>query len=108
MPPPYLSADEIDGLLAVLPLYCYFPKLEWDNIRRAEKNDEEGMRIRQQYSDIYSRDFLGENQDAGKSLLTGQAGHWGEDPTAYFKGTPDRMDNTAVLRLMETRSPLAP
>ena len=108
MPPPYLNADEIDGLIAVLPLYCYFPKSEWDNIRRAEKNDEEGMRIRQQYSDIYSRDFLGENQDAGKSLLTGQAGHWGEDPTAYFKGTPDRMDAAKLGQLMETRSPLVP
>ena len=45
MPPPYVSAKDIDGLIRVIPLYCYFPKSEWDQIRRAENDDERGNEI---------------------------------------------------------------
>jgi radical SAM superfamily enzyme YgiQ (UPF0313 family) len=62
MPKPYLSATEIDNLMRVLPLYCYFPKSEWGNIRRAESPDEEGNRILDSLQKIYKRDFLGETQ----------------------------------------------
>lgn len=107
MPPPYLNADDIDGLLMTFPLYCYFPKSEWENIRRAEFNDAEGLKVRKHYSDIYARDFLNDDQDAEKAFVDGQADHWGQDPLKYFKGTPARMDNPALARLMETRTPLA-
>jgi len=69
MPSPYLNADEIDGLLSVLPLYVYFPKNEWKNIRRAEKNDDEGIRLREYYSEIYAKNFLKEYQDSEKIFL---------------------------------------
>lgn len=62
MPPPYLGAEEIIQLTSVLPLYCYFPKSEWENIRRAETPDDEGMRLRQHYAEIYNREFFGETQ----------------------------------------------
>ena len=47
--------------LILMQSYCYFPKSEWDNIQRAEISDEEGLRIRKHYTDIYSRNFLNEN-----------------------------------------------
>jgi len=63
MPAPMVSEEDITGLVSVFPLYCYFPKSEWDAIRRAETPDEEGLKIREQYSSIYQKEFLGENQD---------------------------------------------
>jgi len=69
MPPPYLNADEINGLAAVFPLYCYFPKSDWNDIRRAESSDKEGLRIRQYYADIYREKFLGETQDWQKNEI---------------------------------------
>ena len=53
MPKPYLSSEDIDGLMRVLPLYVYFPKDEWEFIRRAEINDDEGNKILTHYSEIY-------------------------------------------------------
>jgi len=64
MPPPYLGAEEIVHLVSVLPMYCYFPKSAWDEIRRAETPDDEGMRLRRHYADLYSREFFGESQDS--------------------------------------------
>lgn len=63
MPPPYLSADDIDGLMRVLPLYCYFPKSEWARIRLAEINDDAGNAILAEYQKIYHDEFLGLTQD---------------------------------------------
>ena len=57
---------EIDNLMRVLPLYCYFPKGEWDNIRRAESPDEEGNRMLDSLQKIYRREFLGETQSTNK------------------------------------------
>lgn len=62
MPPPYLGPDEIVQLTSVLPMYCYFPKSEWDGIRRAETPDDEGLRLRQHYAEIYNREFFGDVQ----------------------------------------------
>ena len=63
MPPPYLSSEEIDGLIRTLPLYCFFPKNEFEKIKRAEINDVVGNEILEQYADIYRREFLGESQE---------------------------------------------
>lgn len=63
MPAPMVNEEDISGIVAVFPLYCYFPKSEWDAIRRAETSDEEGLKIREHYSLIYQKEFLGENQD---------------------------------------------
>ena len=106
MPPPYLNADEIDGLLMTFPLYCYFPKKDWPAIRRAEQSDEEGLRIRKHFSDIYNRNFLSETQDAKKVYIADDTSHWGRDPKTYFSESPDRLDEETVRRLTITGSPL--
>jgi len=106
MPPPYLGADEIDGLLATFPLYCYFPKSEWPNIARAEKNDEEGQKVRKHYADIYAENFLSGTQDDEKTYIIGEAEHWREDPEQYFKGTPTRMKTSDMDKLLWMSSPL--
>ncbi len=79
MPPPYLSVDEIDGLVATLPLYCYFPESEWKNLRRAEFPDEKGMEIRNKYAEIYRKNFLNQNQDEDKVLIETRADGANED-----------------------------
>jgi len=68
MPSPYLSSSEIDGLMRTIPLYVYFPKTEWEIIKRAEINDEEGNKILEHYSNIYKSNFLGVNQDDTKKV----------------------------------------
>lgn len=62
MPPPYVSKSDLNGLMRVLTLYCYFPKTEWDNIRRAEIDDEEGNRLLNIYSETYKKNFLKNTQ----------------------------------------------
>ena len=70
MPPPYLNADEIDGLAAVFPLYCYYPKSEWDQIRRAENPDKIGSDILERFKKDYRRNFLGEIQKIPEEVLS--------------------------------------
>ena len=62
MPPPYLSSEDITGLIRVIPLYCYFPKSEWEQIRRAEVDDTAGNEILEHYSKIYRDEFLKQSQ----------------------------------------------
>ena len=100
MPAPYLSADEIDGLIMTLPLYCYFPKSEWDALRRAETPDEEGLRIRKHYSDIYSRNFLNENQDMAKTFFGEDEQNSASALRADFRDSPKRMTPVALDKLM--------
>ncbi len=69
MPEPYVSKDDLDGLMRVLPLYCYFGKSDWDDIRRAEIDDEEGNRLLEHYSAIYKKDFLKQTQDDDKDFI---------------------------------------
>ena len=59
MPPPYLNSEEIEGLMKVMPLYCYFPKDTWGELRRAETGDEIGNRIRGRYAEIYRQILCG-------------------------------------------------
>ncbi len=101
MPPPYLSADEIDGLLAVLPLYVYFPKSEWESLRRAEKDDEEGLKIRQHYTQIYTENFLGDTQDAQKVFLPEDERFGGRGMKNPFNKSPLHMSDNEVQRLVE-------
>ena len=69
MPKPYLSSKDIDGLMKTIPLYVYFPKSEWKNIRRAEENDDEGRKIYEHYSSLYKENFLKGNQEDKKILM---------------------------------------
>ena len=68
MPPPYLSSKDIDGLMKTIPLYVYFPKSEWKNIRKGEEDSEEGRKILNHYSKIYKDNFLKKNQDDEKII----------------------------------------
>ncbi len=101
MPPPYLNADEIDGLLSVLPLYCYFPETEWPQIRRAEQSDEEGLRIREHYSDIYSRNFLGESDRAEKLFIHPDGTARAEQSLGDFRDSPMRIEAAALKSLTD-------
>jgi anaerobic magnesium-protoporphyrin IX monomethyl ester cyclase len=75
MLPPYVNAEDLNGLMRVLSLYCYFPKSEWGNIRRAEIDDKRGNELLKHYSGIYRNEFLGETQDKSKvAIVTGTAG----------------------------------
>ena len=86
MPKPFVSSFEIDGLMRSIPLYIYFPETEWERIRRAEISDKEGERILEHYSAIYSRDFLGENQDHKKVLIDGATGCKSNAKDSLFLG----------------------
>jgi radical SAM superfamily enzyme YgiQ (UPF0313 family) len=55
MPPPYLSADELDGLLRAFNLYVKLPKSRWDEIRVAERFDEEGNAAFERLAKEYDR-----------------------------------------------------
>lgn len=68
MPPPYVSPRDIDGLMRVLPLYIYFPKEEWPEIRKAEAQTPEGDKVLAYYSRIYRTEFLKEDQFQSKGL----------------------------------------
>jgi anaerobic magnesium-protoporphyrin IX monomethyl ester cyclase len=69
MPQPYVNSLDLDGLIRVMTLYCYFPESEWANIERAEKDDEEGNKVLQHYSGIYKDKFFKSTQDDKKELL---------------------------------------
>ncbi len=89
MPPPYVSSDDIDGLAATLPLYCYFPKSEWDDIRRAETPDEKGLELREHYQAIYRENFLREDQFEEKILIGGTGCR--SNPKDSFRVSEDRL-----------------
>lgn len=91
MPPPYLNADEIDGLLATIPLYCYFPKSMWPQIRRAEINDEEGLRLRAELSAMYTENFFNEDQSIPKRYVTESGDITDQQPLSDFRISPERI-----------------
>ena len=68
MPKPYLSSKDIHGLMKTLPLLIYFPKSEWKNIKKAEEDNEEGIKFYNYYSKIYKENFLKINQESQKTL----------------------------------------
>lgn len=101
MPPPMLNADELDGLLPMLPLYCYFPKSEWSNLRRAEIADEEGLRLRQHYSEIYDENFFGRHQSDPKKYMDSDGVFSGRQTTENFVRSPTRLDELGLHALTE-------
>lgn len=100
MPPPYVSADDIDGLVATFPLYCYFPKTDWQAISRAEIADEEGLRVREAFSEVYRREFLGENQDAKREILVTGGTGCRTNPKDAFRVSPKRLDDEQLKALV--------
>ncbi len=99
MPPPYLSTQEIDGLMRVLPLYCYYPKSEWQEIQRAEAFDKSGHEIFTRYMDRYRAEFLGETQDQRRmQKVHGGTGCKASDKDSYVY-SPVRLSEEEVMIL---------
>ncbi len=88
MPSPYLSSKDIDGLMKTIPLYVYFPKSEWANIRKAEEDSDEGKSILEHYSKIYKENFL-KNSQGDKKVMFNEAS--GKQPTRAKN--PDKIAN---------------
>ena len=53
----------------MVPLYVYFPYEYWDEIRLAEKQNDEGNKVFEKYSKIYKENFLRETQDDKKIFI---------------------------------------
>jgi radical SAM superfamily enzyme YgiQ (UPF0313 family) len=53
-----ISYQELKGLQRTFPLYVRFSKSEWDKIRIAEKFDEEGNRVFEEYKKIYRKKYF--------------------------------------------------
>lgn len=99
MPRPYLSTQEIDGLMRVLPLYCYYPKSEWQDIQRAEAFDSSGNEIFTRYMDHYRAEFLGETQDQrSMQRVHGGTGCKASDKDSYVY-SPVRLSEEEVMIL---------
>ena len=85
MPKPYLSSKDIDGLMRVVPLYIYFPEDEWDQLKRAEKNDLKGNQILEHYSKIYKKNFLKDDQFDEKLIIVDGATGCKSNPKDSFR-----------------------
>ena len=68
------NKDDINKLMRVIPLYCYFPHSEWKKIKLAEIDDEKGNAILSHYSKIYRENFLKESQNDRKVFIEGTSG----------------------------------
>jgi anaerobic magnesium-protoporphyrin IX monomethyl ester cyclase len=91
MPSPYISSKEIDGLMRTLPLYCYFPKNMWKDIKKAESFTDDGNIIFEKLRDIYRTEFLGENQEVKlNARLNGATGCRTNEKDAFIF-SPNRM-----------------
>jgi len=99
MPPPYISSADIDELMRVLPLYCYFPENEWDRLERAEKDDDLGNEILKEYSSIYKEAFLKDSQDDEK--VWDPVGGTGcrSNPKDSYRFSPERLTTEQVTLL---------
>ena len=99
MPPPYLSADDIDGLMRVLPFYCYFPKDEWEAIRRAETADAEGNRLLAEFQNRYQDAFLGMTQEEKQHKLIEGGSGCRTNPKDSFRVSPSRLTDEQMVAL---------
>ena len=99
MPKPYLSSKEIDGLVRVIPLYTFFDKCDWDEIRKAEIFNHEGNEIYDKYASLYRKDFLGEDQDIKYKLNAKGGTGCNVDPKMNFDLVTSSMSNDEIVLL---------
>lgn len=99
MPPPYLGVEDIDGLMRVLTLYCYFPKSEWPALRRAEIDDDEGNEIMARYLKIYNEEFLQTTQEEKLAIVVDGATGCRTNPKDAFTITPSRLSDEQYMTL---------
>ncbi len=55
---PSITKDELKGLHRTFPLYVRFPKSEWKSISRAEKFDDEGQAVFEEFGRIYREKYF--------------------------------------------------
>ena len=60
---PQLSALEINSLLRTFPLYVFFDKTLWPDIKRAEVDDEKGRALYKEFYDKYQAEAFSTDQD---------------------------------------------
>lgn len=77
MPPPYLSADEMEGLMRTFNLYAKFPKERWNEIRPAEAMGSEGDRVWADLASEYNRMMWGGEEALRRSRETPVTGGTG-------------------------------
>lgn len=105
MPRPHMNATEIEGLTAVFPLYCHFPKSAWDDLRRAEMNDEEGLKIREHYAETYQEEFFSMDQEQKLAMHAEDFGGISTgcrtNPQDAFRVSPKRLSDEELTMLTE-------
>ncbi len=101
MPAPYLSSEEIDGLMRVVPLYVYFPKEEWEMLREAEKLDPRGDEVFERYSKIYKEKFIKTYQEEEKELSISASGCKSNLKDEYRFRTVELTDDEIALLTVE-------
>jgi len=99
MPKPYLSSKEIDGLVRVIPLYTFFDKCDWGEIKKAEKFDFAGNEIYDRYAYLYRKDFLGEDQDIKYKLNVKGGTGCKVDPKMNFDLVTSTMSDNEIALL---------
>lgn len=92
----YVSADELNGLMKVLPLYCFFSKNEWSKIRAAEEDNEEGEKILAEYSSKYRKEFLRETQSEEKNIFIHGGTGCKTNPKDALRLSPNRLDSQDI------------
>ena len=60
---PQISTTELDGLLRTFPLYVYFEKSLWKDIKRSENNDEIGRKLFQELKEKYQKEAFSLDQN---------------------------------------------
>ena len=63
-----LTPEVLDGLLRTFPLYVHFDKSLWKDIKRAEKNDNIGNKIFQEFKEVYQKEAFALDQDEKMTL----------------------------------------
>lgn len=102
MPAPYLNSADIDGIMRVIALMCYFPESDWANLRRAETDDEEGNRLLKHYSEIYQNEFLKDFQEIKKfPLLDSASGCKSNDLDGFRLFNPPKRIEESDLPLLK-------
>ena len=99
MPPPYLSAKDIDGLMRVIPLYVYFPKNDWNEIRKAENDDATGNAVLAHYSAIYQEKFLKRDQYDQKEFVPEGGTGCKSNPLDSYRFIQKPLDHAEIAAL---------
>ena len=62
MPEPYVQHEELKGLIRTVPLYAFYKQEFWDEVKKAETDDDTYFRLLEDYKEVY---YTGEFQTGG-------------------------------------------